>query len=139
MLIVMALMPHYNEVPDTFPATVLYEFRQASFLTQLTLWAVLGVMLAEFVGRLSARSAADARSSRLPRSVPEPLRGPVSRLRRPSIALAGSVAGRRAGQAARRARPARGSGGVVVGLSRQLSRRRHRRTYGRWCSPATTA
>ncbi len=57
MLIAMALMPHYNEVPDTFPATILYEFRQASFLTQLTLWAVLGVSLAEFVGRLSARSA----------------------------------------------------------------------------------
>jgi predicted cobalt transporter CbtA len=57
MLIVMALLPHYDEVPDTFPATVLYEFRQASFLTQLTLWTVLGVVLAEFVGRLSRRGA----------------------------------------------------------------------------------
>lgn len=57
MLVVMALMPHYNEVPDTFPATILYEFRRASFLTQFTLWTVLGVVLAEFVGRLSGREA----------------------------------------------------------------------------------
>jgi predicted cobalt transporter CbtA len=57
MLVVMALMPHYNEVPDTFPASILYEFRRASFLTQLTLWTVLGVVLAEFVGRLSGRTS----------------------------------------------------------------------------------
>ncbi len=48
-----ALLPHYNEVPETFPATLLYQFRTASFLTQLTMWTVLGVLLAEFVGRLS--------------------------------------------------------------------------------------
>ena len=57
MLVVMALLPHYNEVPDTFPASVLYDFRRASFLTQLTLWTVLGVVLAEFVGRLSGRTS----------------------------------------------------------------------------------
>lgn len=55
MVVVMALLPHYNEVPDTFPASVLYDFRRASFLTQFTLWTVLGVVLAEFVGRLSRR------------------------------------------------------------------------------------
>ena len=60
MLIVMAVLPHYDEVPDTFPATILYEFRQASFLTQFTLWAVLGVTLAELVGRLSGRDASTA-------------------------------------------------------------------------------
>ena len=59
MLVVMALMPHYNEVPDTFPASVLYDFRRASFLTQFTLWAVLGVVLAELVGRLSGRTSSD--------------------------------------------------------------------------------
>jgi predicted cobalt transporter CbtA len=59
MLVVMALMPHYNEVPDSFPASVLYDFRRASFLTQLTLWTVLGVVLAEFVGRLSGRASAE--------------------------------------------------------------------------------
>jgi predicted cobalt transporter CbtA len=62
MLVVMALMPHANEVPDTFPASVLYDFRRASFLTQFTLWAVLGVVLAEFVGRLSRRVSAPARA-----------------------------------------------------------------------------
>jgi len=55
MLVVVALVPHVNEVPDTFPASVLYDFRTASFLTQLTLWAVLGVVLAELVGRLADR------------------------------------------------------------------------------------
>ena len=34
---------------------MLYDFRRASFLTQFTLWTVLGVVLAEFVGRLSAQ------------------------------------------------------------------------------------
>ena len=68
MLVVMALLPHYNEVPDSFPATVLYEFRTASFVTQLTLWAVLGVVLAELVGRLTARAPAeDAPTRRRPR------------------------------------------------------------------------
>ena len=57
MLVVMALMPHYNEVPDSFPASLLYDFRRASFLTQFTLWTVLGVVLAEFVGRLSGRTS----------------------------------------------------------------------------------
>ena len=62
MLVVMVLMPHYNEVPDTFPASVLYDFRRASFLTQFTLWAVLGVVLAEFVGRLSRPASAPDRA-----------------------------------------------------------------------------
>ncbi|MET0694752.1 MAG: CbtA family protein, partial [Propionibacteriaceae bacterium] len=50
--------PSYNEVPDTFSATVLFEFRRASFLTQLTLWTVLGVILADLAFRLTARSGA---------------------------------------------------------------------------------
>ena len=61
MLVVMALMPHYNEVPNTFPASVLYDFRRASFLTQFTLWTVLGVVLADLVGRLARRQPAVAR------------------------------------------------------------------------------
>ncbi|HET8969909.1 MAG TPA: CbtA family protein [Candidatus Nanopelagicales bacterium] len=58
MLVVAGLLPQYNEVPATFPASVLYDFRRASFLTQLTLWAVLGVVLADLVGRLSRRGSA---------------------------------------------------------------------------------
>lgn len=53
VLTAVALMPGFNEVPADFPATVLYEFRMASLATQLTLWAVLGVVLAELVHRLT--------------------------------------------------------------------------------------
>ena len=42
-LIAVALLPTANEVPADFPATVLYDFRLASFAVQLTLWSVLGV------------------------------------------------------------------------------------------------
>jgi len=56
MLVAAGLLPGFNEVPADFPATVLYEFRTASFVTQLTLWAVLGVVLAELVHRLVRRS-----------------------------------------------------------------------------------
>ncbi|MET0694476.1 MAG: CbtA family protein [Propionibacteriaceae bacterium] len=62
-LVAMALLPSYNEVPDTFSATVLFEFRRASFLTQLTLWTVLGVILAELAFRLTARSGARAEAT----------------------------------------------------------------------------
>lgn len=55
-LIAVALLPTANEVPADYPAVVLYEFRRASFLTQLTLWAVLGVVLADLVHRLMSRT-----------------------------------------------------------------------------------
>lgn len=52
IILALALLPRYDEVSAGFPAGVLYDFRVASLLTQLTLWAVLGVALAELVGRL---------------------------------------------------------------------------------------
>ena len=52
----MALLPSYSEVPADFPATVLYEFRGASLLTQLALWATLGVVLGELLYRLQRRT-----------------------------------------------------------------------------------
>jgi hypothetical protein len=55
-LLAVALLPTYNEVPAEFPAIVLYEFRGASFVTQLTLWTVLGITLAELLHRLGRRS-----------------------------------------------------------------------------------
>jgi predicted cobalt transporter CbtA len=58
--VAFALLPKYNEVPGTFPATVLYEFRTASFVIALTMWAVLGVVLAELVDRVTSRSSAPA-------------------------------------------------------------------------------
>ena len=47
----MALLPSYSEVPADFPATILYEFRAASLLTQLALWGTLAVILAELLHR----------------------------------------------------------------------------------------
>ncbi|HEY5821261.1 MAG TPA: CbtA family protein [Propionibacteriaceae bacterium] len=55
-LVAIALLPTYNEVPAGFPATVLYEFRAASLVTQFALWGVLGVTLAELVHRLTRRN-----------------------------------------------------------------------------------
>jgi len=54
----MALLPSYSEVPADFPATVLYEFRAASLLTQLALWATLGVTLGELLHRMQRRTTA---------------------------------------------------------------------------------
>ena len=57
MLAAIVLMPSYNEVPASFPAVLLYEFRLASLSTQATLWVVVGVVLAELVHRLTCRTA----------------------------------------------------------------------------------
>lgn len=38
------LLPTVNEVPDGFPATLLWEFRLASLGTQLVFWAAFGVL-----------------------------------------------------------------------------------------------
>ena len=51
--VTIGVMPTYDEVPESFPATVLFEFRRASLITQIALWGTLGVVLAEFVGRLT--------------------------------------------------------------------------------------
>jgi predicted cobalt transporter CbtA len=56
-LTAIALLPSYSEVPADFPATVLYEFRVASLVTQLALWATLGVTLVELLYRLQRRTA----------------------------------------------------------------------------------
>ncbi|HET9873369.1 MAG TPA: CbtA family protein [Propionibacteriaceae bacterium] len=61
-LAAVALMPHFDEVPARFPATVLYDFRTASFIIQLSLWTVLGLALAELVHRLLVGSAAPGRN-----------------------------------------------------------------------------
>ena len=55
MTVIIALMPSYDEVPPDFPASLLYDFRLASFGTRLSLWAVLGVGLAELISRLLRR------------------------------------------------------------------------------------
>ena len=55
--VVVALLPGYNEIPDGFPAALLYEFRTASFVIQLSLWTALVVTLAELSHRAIRRSA----------------------------------------------------------------------------------
>jgi predicted cobalt transporter CbtA len=51
----IALLPGYSEVPADFPAIDLYEFRMASLVTQLTLWATLGITLGDLLYRLKRR------------------------------------------------------------------------------------
>lgn len=52
------LLPGYNEVPNDFPATVLWQFRTASLVVQAVLWAsaslILGALLAPVVRRALA-------------------------------------------------------------------------------------
>jgi predicted cobalt transporter CbtA len=47
------LLPAVNEVPDGFPAVVLWEFRMAALGAQLIMWATLGLLF----GALSQRAA----------------------------------------------------------------------------------
>jgi predicted cobalt transporter CbtA len=55
-LIAITLLPSYSEIPADFPARLLYEFRMASLVTQLTLWASLGVILGELLHRMRRRT-----------------------------------------------------------------------------------
>ena len=66
----IALLPSYDEVPAEFPATVLYSFRTGSFVTALTLWAVLGVVLAQLAHRMVRASRPAAKTDRQPSPVP---------------------------------------------------------------------
>lgn len=49
------LLPRIDEVGEDFPATLLWEFRVASFAVQLTLWAALGVAFAYLTERVARR------------------------------------------------------------------------------------
>ena len=53
------LLPAVNEVPEQFPAVVLWNFRIASIGAQLIMWATLGLLF----GALSQRAAAYQRQS----------------------------------------------------------------------------
>ncbi|TCC43295.1 CbtA family protein [Kribbella sindirgiensis] len=50
------ILPRINEVPETFPATLLWQFRFASLGTQATLWLLLGFGYAVAVDRRPSRS-----------------------------------------------------------------------------------
>ena len=49
------LMPDVNEVPEQFPATVLWQFRVASFGAQAIMWSTLGLGFGLLVERTSRR------------------------------------------------------------------------------------
>lgn len=53
------LMPTVNELGD-FPADILWYFRRASLLTNATLWTVIGIALAGFIGKLYERETLTA-------------------------------------------------------------------------------
>jgi predicted cobalt transporter CbtA len=55
------LLPSIDEVPDTFPASLLWNFRMASLGTQATLWTALGLAFGALLDRLGTRGAAAAR------------------------------------------------------------------------------
>lgn len=50
--VVMIVLPTIDEMPDGFPAQVLYEFRLYSLGTQLVLWTVIAVVFGSTVQRL---------------------------------------------------------------------------------------
>nr|BFE72314.1 hypothetical protein GCM10020092_056150 [Actinoplanes digitatis] len=52
------LLPSIDEVPDTFPASLLWDFRIASLGTQATLWTALGLAFAALLGRIGTRDRA---------------------------------------------------------------------------------
>lgn len=52
MLLVQALLPTIDEVPADFPATLLWNFRIASIVTQLVLWCGIGIMFGWSADRL---------------------------------------------------------------------------------------
>ncbi|MCW5950976.1 MAG: CbtA family protein [Propionibacteriaceae bacterium] len=64
-VIALAVMPRYDEVPADFPASLLYEFRLSSLVTQAVLWGVMGVVLGELSHRLYVSRAGLPREAAL--------------------------------------------------------------------------
>ncbi|HWS31757.1 MAG TPA: CbtA family protein [Actinoplanes sp.] len=58
--IAYTLLPTFDEVPDDFPATLLWNFRISSLGTQVTLWTALGLTYAGLLNHLATRSAQPA-------------------------------------------------------------------------------
>ncbi|MEV8503728.1 CbtA family protein [Actinoplanes sp. NPDC051475] len=54
------LLPTVDEVPATFPPSLLWNFRISSLGTQVTLWTVLGLAFTALLSRLGSRNAATA-------------------------------------------------------------------------------
>jgi phage-related holin len=62
--ICMAILPQVNEVGEGFPALTLWEFRTGAFLTQVSVWATLGLLFGAWTdraGRVSGQRRARVR------------------------------------------------------------------------------
>ena len=55
MVVVAALLPEVNEVPEQFPAATLWSFRMASLGAQLVLWTTLGLLFGGLTQRVMVR------------------------------------------------------------------------------------
>ncbi|MDX3236560.1 CbtA family protein [Streptomyces sp. ME03-5709C] len=53
-----AFLPAVNEVPEHFPAALLWQFRLAALSVQLTLWTCFGLVFGHLAGRLLEPAAA---------------------------------------------------------------------------------
>jgi predicted cobalt transporter CbtA len=62
------LLPTVDEVPATFPASLLWNFRLAALGTEVTLWTALGLGFAALLGRLGSRhrTGSDREAGRKP-------------------------------------------------------------------------
>jgi predicted cobalt transporter CbtA len=58
-----AVLPDTDEVPATFPASLLWRFRLASLGTQLLLWTALGLTFAALLDRAARRTGRPAATS----------------------------------------------------------------------------
>ena len=58
MVVAALLLPTVNEVPDEFPAVVLWKFRVASLGAQVILWATLGLLFGGLTQRAYVHSRA---------------------------------------------------------------------------------
>jgi predicted cobalt transporter CbtA len=56
------LLPSINEVPEQFPAVLLWNFRIASLGTQAVMWATLGLLFGCLTERAAARNRRSARN-----------------------------------------------------------------------------
>jgi predicted cobalt transporter CbtA len=57
VIVVAAILPGINEVPDSFPAVVLWQFRVASFGMQLLMWATIGLVFGALTERAMTSSS----------------------------------------------------------------------------------
>ena len=62
--VVQLLLPDVNEVPEDFPAVVLWRFREASFAIQIVLWAGIGLGFGWLTERSASRQFQFSRPAR---------------------------------------------------------------------------